>query len=75
MLPKYKEDKFKGREEEVKRLRLLLISYVPLVSRSLRGLYRDLLYKGDELVSIYLRVYLRVCLSIPTYGPLSLTDS
>ena len=75
MLPKYKEDKSKGREEEVKRLRLLLISYVPSVSRSLRGLHRDSLYKGDELVSVYLRVYLRVYLSIPAHGPSSLTDS
>ena len=75
MLLKYKEDKSKGREEEVKRLRLLLISYVPSVSRSLRGLHRDLLYKGDELVSVYLRVYLYVCLSIPAHGPSSLADS
>ena len=71
MLPEYKEDKSKGREEEVERLRLLLISYVPSVSRALRGLHRDSLYKGDELVS----VCLRVCLSILAHGPSSLADS
>ena len=71
MLPSNKENKSEGREEEVEGLRLLLISYVPSVSRALRGLHRDSLCKGDELVSICLRV----CLSVLAHGPSSLTDS